>query len=55
MGMTMVLFFMVLGVYFIGGLDKRVILYGLGGILLAVVLLWNSGLIKIIKKQELLH
>ena len=30
MGMTMVLFFMVLGVYFIGGLDKRIIIGCLG-------------------------
>lgn len=53
MGMTMVLFFMVLGVYFIGGLDKRVILYGLGGMLLAVVLLWNSGLIQDYQKTRI--
>lgn len=52
MGMTMVLFFMVLGVYFIGGLDKRVILYGIGGVLLAIVLLWNSGLIQDYQKTR---
>lgn len=53
MGMTMVLFFMVLGVYFIGGLDKKVILGGLGSLLLAVVLLWNSGLIQDYQKTRI--
>ena len=45
MGMTMVLFFMVVGVFFIGGLDLRIILGGLGALVLAIVLVWNSGLI----------
>lgn len=53
MGMTMVLFFMVLGVYFIGGLDKKVILYGIGGILVAIVVLWNSGLIQDYQKARI--
>lgn len=53
MGMTMVLFFMVLGVFFIGGLDKRVILGGLGALILGVVLVWNSGLIHDYQKRRI--
>lgn len=53
MGMTMVLFFMVLGVFFIGGLDKRVILGGLGALLLGIVLLWNSSLIQDYQKTRI--
>lgn len=54
MGMTMVLFFMVLGVFFIGGLDKRVILGGLGSLILGIVLVWNSGLIKDYQKTRII-
>ena len=46
MGMTMVLFFMVLGTFFIGGLDKRIIIGGLGALVVGIVLVWNSGLIQ---------
>lgn len=53
MGMTMVLFFMVLGVFFIGGLDKRVILGGLGTLIVAIVLVWNSGLIQDYQKKRI--
>lgn len=53
MGMTMVLFFMVLGVFFIGGLDKRVILGGLGALIVGIVLVWNSGLIQDYQKRRI--
>lgn len=53
MGMTMVLFFMVLGVFFIGGLDKRVILGGLGSLIVGIVLVWNSGLIHDYQKRRI--
>ena len=53
MGMTMVLFFMVLGVFFIGGLDKRIILGGLGALILGIVLVWNSGLIQDYQKRRI--
>ncbi|WP_342985348.1 rod shape-determining protein RodA [Clostridium saudiense] len=53
MGMTMVLFFMVLGVFFIGGLDNRIILGGLGALILGIVLVWNSGLIQDYQKRRI--
>jgi rod shape determining protein RodA len=45
MGMTMVCFFIVLGMLFIAGLDKRIIGGGFLAIFLAVIVLWNSGVI----------
>ena len=45
MGMTMVCFFIVLGMLFIAGLDKRIIGGGFLVLFVAVVILWNSGLI----------
>ena len=53
MGMTMVLFFMVVGVFFIGGLDMKIILGGLGSLVLAIVLVWNSGLIQPYQKARI--
>ena len=53
MGMTMVLFFMVLGVFFIGGLDNRITLGGLGALILGIVLVWNSGLIQDYQKRRI--
>lgn len=53
MGMTMVLFFMVLGVFFIGGLDKRIILGGLVALIVGIVLVWNSGLIQEYQKRRI--
>ena len=53
MGMTMVLFFMVLGVFFIGGLDKRIIIGGLGALVVGIVLVWNSGLIQDYQKRRI--
>jgi len=45
MGMTMVCFFIILGMVYIAGLDVNVILGGFATIVLAIVILWNSGLI----------
>lgn len=45
MGMTMVCFFIVLGMLFIAGLDRRIIIGGFSVLLIGVVVLWNSGLI----------
>lgn len=53
MGMTMVLFFMVLGIFFIGGLDKRIIIGGLGALIVGIVLVWNSGLIQDYQKRRI--
>ena len=54
MGMTMVLFFMVVGVFFAGGLDKRIIIGGLTGLVVAIVLVWNSGLIQPYQKMRII-
>jgi len=45
MGMTMVCFFIVLGMLYIGGLDRRIIGGGFLILFVAIVVLWNSGLI----------
>lgn len=54
MGMTMVLFFMVVGVFFAGGLDKRIIIGGLTGLVVAIVVVWNSGLIQPYQKMRII-
>ena len=46
MGMTMVCFFTVLGIVFIAGLDLRVIVGGLTGVIGLIVVIWNSPLMK---------
>lgn len=53
MGMTMVLFFIVLGIFFIGGLDIKILGGGLLSLLLVVILVWNSGLIQDYQKKRL--
>lgn len=45
MGMTMVCFFIVLGILFLAGLDKRIIYGGFSALLIIIVILWNSNLI----------
>lgn len=45
MGMTMVCFFIILGMIYIAGLDVKIILGGFSALALAITLLWNSGLI----------
>lgn len=54
MGMTMVLFFIVLGIFFIGGLDIKIIGGGLLSLALAIILVWNSGIIKPYQKNRLM-
>ncbi|MPQ42489.1 rod shape-determining protein RodA [Clostridium tarantellae] len=53
MGMTMVSFFIVLGIFFVAGLDLRVIGSGLLALVLAIALVWNSGIIKSYQKMRL--
>lgn len=53
MGMTMVLFFIVVGIFFIGGLDIKILGGGLLSLLLAIILVWNSGVIKPYQKKRL--
>lgn len=45
MGMGMVCFFIVLGMLFMAGLDKRIIIGGFTFLAVSIVILWNSGLI----------
>lgn len=52
MGMSMVCFFIVFGIMFAAGLDKKVIYSGLGAIVLGIVILWNSGLIQDYQKTR---
>lgn len=54
MGMTMVCFFICLGIFFVAGLDLRVIGSGLLAILIGVALVWNSGAIKEYQKDRLI-
>lgn len=54
MGMTMVTFFIALGIFFIAGLDLKVIFGGLAGIAGLIVLIWNSPLMKTYWKGRLL-
>ena len=53
MGMTMVLFFMVLGIFFIAGLDMKIIGGGFLTLLVAIVIVWNSGIIQPYQKTRL--
>jgi len=46
MGMTMVCFFTVLGIFFAAGLNLKIIIGGLNGILALVAIIWNSPLMK---------
>lgn len=53
MGMTMVSFFIVLGIFFIAGLDSKVILWGLGAVVLLIAGVWNSGIMPTYWKTRL--
>jgi rod shape determining protein RodA len=44
MGMTMVCFFIVLGIFYTAGLNSKVILWGLGAVVALIALIWNSPL-----------
>ena len=50
----MVCFFIVLGMLFIAGLDKRIINGGFMALFLAVIILWNSGLILTHQKSRII-
>ncbi|WP_139905170.1 rod shape-determining protein RodA [Clostridium thermarum] len=53
MGMTMVCFFIVLGIYFVSGLNLKVIFGGLTAIVVMIVSVWNSGLMPTYWKKRL--
>lgn len=46
MGMTMVCFFIVLGIFFLAGLDMKIIGGGLLSLIVAIIIVWNSGIIQ---------
>lgn len=52
MGMTMVCFFIVLGIFFVAGLDMKIIGGGLMSLVLAIIIVWNSGLIEPYQKAR---
>ncbi|MVX65245.1 rod shape-determining protein RodA [Clostridium chromiireducens] len=52
MGMSMVCFFIVLGIFFTMGLDMKIISGGLMSLVLAIVIVWNSGLIEPYQKAR---
>lgn len=53
MGMTMVLFFMVVGIFFIAGLDIKILGGGLLSLVVAIFIVWNSGLIRDYQKTRI--
>ncbi|HBJ2610556.1 rod shape-determining protein RodA [Clostridium botulinum] len=53
MGMTMVFFFTVLGMFFVAGLDGKVISGGLAGLTALVAIIWNSPLMQQYWKNRL--
>ena len=55
MGMTMVSFFIVLGMLFIAGLDKRIIIGGFSILFISIILLWNTELIFTHQKDRILE
>lgn len=52
MGMTMVCFFIVLGIVFISKLQIKIIAGGLVSLMILISLVWNSGLIKDYQKER---
>lgn len=54
MGMTMVCFFIVLGIFFISDLDIKIIGGGLLALFLGIVIVWNSGLIQDYQKKRVI-
>ncbi|NFO14879.1 rod shape-determining protein RodA [Clostridium botulinum] len=55
MGMTMVCFFIILGMVYIAGLDVKIILGGFSTLILVIALLWNCGLIFQHQKDRILE
>lgn len=54
MGMTMFFFFILLGMFFIAGLNSKTLVGGLIGVSATIALVWNSGLIRIYQKNRLI-
>lgn len=54
MGMTMFFFFILLGMFFMAGLNSKAMVGGLIGVAIAIALVWNSGLIRIYQKNRLI-
>ena len=54
MGMAMVCFFIVLGIFYVSGLDLKIIGGGLVSLVVGIVLVWNSGLIEQYQKNRLI-
>lgn len=52
MGMTMVCFFIVLGIFYVSGLDIKIIGGGLASLVLGIIIVWNSGLIEQYQKNR---
>ncbi|EHJ02017.1 cell cycle protein [Clostridium sp. DL-VIII] len=52
MGMSMVCFFIVLGIFYTMGFDTRIIGGGLMSLVLAIILVWNSGFIQPYQKMR---
>ncbi len=53
MGMTMVSFFIVLGIFYVAGLDTKVIGGGLLALVVGILIVWNSGLIQDYQKTRI--
>lgn len=53
MGMTEVCFFIVLGIFFMAGLDLKVMLGGLTALVLCITIAWNAGIIKPYQKSRI--
>ncbi|MBU5488937.1 rod shape-determining protein RodA [Clostridium sp. MSJ-8] len=54
MGMTMVCFFIVLGILYIAGLDRRIIIGGVVTLAVAIVIAWNTGIIQPYQKARII-
>ncbi|WP_294406843.1 rod shape-determining protein RodA [uncultured Clostridium sp.] len=54
MGMAMVCFFIVLGIFYVSGLDLKIIGGGLVSLVVGIIVVWNSGLIEEYQKNRLI-
>lgn len=55
MGMTMVCFFVALGILFIAGLDLKIIFWGFASLISIIAILWNTNLILKHQKDRILE
>lgn len=53
MGMTMVCFFIVLGIFYMSGLNLKVIFGGIGSVMVLIAVIWNSSLMQVYWKDRL--